>query len=113
MLGLILGFITIKANSIWPAVIIHALNNFVNVVFSFLGEYISEQVLNVSFLVFLIIVFLAAGCATVTVSRDKEFLKIEKAETESSESEKIKNFIFSPWIFISILVALVFSIFLR
>lgn len=113
LVGLLLGYITVKSKSIWPAVIIHAINNFISVVFSFIGEYCSTTLLNVAFLLFLLVVFTASGIALAKLSNDKEFLKIEKAQTQSTEAQKIKWFLTAPWVIVSFCVALVFAIFLR
>ena len=113
LVGLLLGYITVKSKSIWPAVIIHAMNNFTSVAFSFIGEYCSTTLLNTMFLVFLLVVFTASGIALAKLSNDKEFLKIEKAETESTEKQKIKWFLTAPWMVVALCVAIAISIFLR
>lgn len=113
MVGLILGFVTIKAKSIWPAVIIHAANNFISVVFSYLALYIDINVQNMVFYVFLLLIFAATACAIVKISEDREFLKLEKAETKSSEAQKIGWFLTTPWIVVAFCVAIAISIFLR
>ena len=113
LVGLLLGYITVKSKSIWPAVIIHAINNFISVVFSFIGEYCSTTLLNAIFLVFLLVVFTASGIALAKLSNDKEFLKIEKSQTQSTEAQKIKWFLTAPWVIVALCVAIAISIFLR
>ena len=113
LVGLLLGYITVKSKSIWPAVIIHAMNNFTSVAFSFIGEYCSTTLLNTMFLVFLLVVFTATGIALAKLSNDKEFLKIEKSQTQSTEAQKIKWFLTAPWVIVALCVAIAISIFLR
>ena len=113
LVGLILGFITVKANSIWPAVIIHAANNFISIVFSYLELYVSTTVLNTVFYIFIGILFAAAVTGTITVSRDTEFLKLQKADTISTEAQKIKWFLTAPTLIITIIAEVAMSVFLR
>ena len=113
LVGLILGFVTVKTNSIWPAVIIHAMNNFVSVVFSFLNETLNKGTANIIFSLFLIVLFAISAVSIAMVSKDKEFLKVEIAQTTATESKKIGWFLSTPWIIVSFCVALAFAIFLR
>lgn len=43
VLGLMLGYITVKTGSVWPAVVCHALNNSVSVVLDILTSRLSEE----------------------------------------------------------------------
>ncbi len=113
LVGIILGFITVKSGSVWPAVIIHAANNFVSVVFSYLGLYLETKTLNLVFYIFICLLFAASVFCTVLVSRDKEFLKFEKADTKSGEKQKLIWFLTSPAVIVTILVAVLISAFLR
>ncbi len=113
LVGLVLGFVTVKAKSIWPAVIIHAANNFVSVVFSYLEMYLKTDTLNLVFYIFICLLFAASVLCTVLVSRDKEFFKLEKADTKSSEKQKLIWFLTSPAVIVAILVAVLVSVFLR
>lgn len=113
LVGIILGFVTVKSKSIWPAVIIHAVNNFISIIFSYLELYLSNIELNTVFYVFLLIIFAISVFATAKISEDKEFLRLEKAETQATESKKIGWFLSSPWMVVAICVAFAFAIFLR
>ncbi len=113
LVGIILGFITVKSGSIWLAVIIHAANNFVSVVFSYLEIYVGQQTQNIIFYVFLLVIFMVSIFAAVKASWDKEFLKLEKAQTVATEAQKIEWFLSAPWIIVSICVAVIIAIFLR
>ncbi len=113
LVGLVLGFVTIKAKSIWPAVLIHAANNFISVVFSYLGLYVGTTVLNTVFYMFLGMLFVAAVIATIIASRDTEFLKLESSDTLSTEAQKIKWFITAPAVIVAIIAAVAISVFLR
>ena len=113
LVGVILGFVTVKSGSIWLAVIIHAVNNFISIVFSYLGLYLTETQQNAVYFVFLMIIFAISVFATVKISEDKEFLKLEKANTEATEAKKIGWFLSSPWIIVAICAAFAIAIFLR
>ncbi len=113
LVGVVLGFVTIKSKSIWLAIIIHAANNFISVVFSYLEFYLSTLELNTVFCIFLLIIFALSVLATVKISKDKAFLKLEKAETEATQAKKIGWFLASPWMVVAICVAFAIAIFLR
>ncbi len=113
LVGVVLGFVTVKSKSIWPAVIIHAVNNFISVVFSYLEIYLGNLELNTVFCVFLLIIFALCVFATVKISEDKEFLKLEKSGTVATEAKKIGWFLSSPLIVVAICIAFAFAIFLR
>lgn len=113
LVGIVLGFITVKSRSIWPAVIIHAANNFISVVFSYLGLYLTVSEQNIVFFIFLLIIFATSVLAIVKISEDKEFLKLEKAKTEATEAKKIGWFLSSPWMVVAICIAFAIAIFLR
>ncbi len=99
--GLVLGYITIKTNSIWIAVVIHGANNFVSVAFSYFLENISNMAQNLIYTVYLMLALLL-GIIFLSVSEDKDLFKIEKAYCESSLSQRIKWFSLSPVIIIFI-----------
>ncbi len=113
LVGLVLGFVTVKAKSIWPAVLIHAANNLISIVFSYMELYVGTTVLNTVFYIFVGMLFVVAVISTIIVSRDTEFFKLEKADTISTEAQKIKWFLTAPAVIISIIAAVAISVFLR
>lgn len=113
LVGIVLGYVTVKAKSIWPAVLIHAANNFISIIFSYLDLYLSTAQLNTVYFIFLLVIFALSIFSTAKISTDREFLKLEKPETEATEAKKIGWFLSSPWMVTAICVAFAIAIFLR
>lgn len=98
ILGLLIGFVSIVGKSIWPAIIIHFTNNFINVYLSFakangwlfgnfydaLGEFISSNF----FFAFLIIILVILLLVFALINLIMNLLKI-------TSFESFKNVIFN------------------
>lgn len=112
LVGIILGFITIKSDSIWPAITVHFLNNFVSVAFSYLKK-IDGLTYSVSILsVFSLFMLLAVYSLAVLQKKDADYLKLS-AEGEVSQLKKVIWFLTSPTIIISTIFSLAIAFFLR
>lgn len=95
LIGIGLGFMTVKSGSIWPAVIVHALNNSVSVLFTYLPE--SLPVLAIDVIYILILTFaLALGIlGFLIIGNKKELLVVENKTYENSLLMKCVAFIIS------------------
>lgn len=113
LVGLLLGFVTVKTESLWPAIIIHGINNFLSVAFSYIGEIFGDNVRSFSYLAFLIAVFVVSIIATLIISKDFDVLKLKKADTLATESQKIGWFLSSFWVIAAIVAAFYIAIFMR
>lgn len=60
IVGLGLGFITAESNSVWPAVIVHFLNNLMACIFDYVGIFFGEEISNIVFMIYLLL-FIALG----------------------------------------------------
>ncbi len=80
LIGLVLGFVTIKSGSIWCAVLIHAFNNSVSVVYSYVLSALSLNFQNISYTLFLMVT-LVLGVVGVFLIKDDSFYEVEKAQT--------------------------------
>lgn len=80
LIGVALGFVTVKSGSIWCAVSIHAFNNLVSVVYSYILSSLSLNLQNISYTLFLIVT-LVSGIVGVFLIKDKSFYVTEKAQT--------------------------------
>ena len=99
-LGLALGYIRVKSNSIWICVIIHAFNNGVSVLVDIVDPYFSNLQINVGYTVFLII-SLILGIFSLLLYKNKENLfKLKEDNLESSHKQRYKWFFTSPIIII-------------
>ena len=111
IVGLGLGYITVKTGSIWPAIVIHAFNNLFSTVVSYLPDWgLNEKGISLVYS-FALYAFLALGVVF-------GFLFIRRAGRNSASQsggsvltagEKAKVFFLSPTIIIAVLVMLFYT----
>ena len=70
IVGLILGFVTAESDSIWPAVIIHFINNFMSCVMDYIGIFHGEGAQSFAFGIYMML-FLALGIIFAVVYTSK------------------------------------------
>lgn len=104
IIGLYLGFSVIRTGSMWPAVIIHILNN----LFAFLTESLASVVSDKSISIINIIYFLlmaTLGFLGIYIGRKKDIFSLTEEETDSklTLSEKLKAFFSSVGIILTII----------
>ena len=112
LVGLVLGFITVKTGSIWAAVAVHFINNLNSVVFSYFSD---KNEMFSSFLliaVFALWVFLAIIGLVLLNKKHPEFFKTAE-ESKISVYEKIRWFLTTPTIIIGIIISLLIAFFAR
>ena len=95
LVGLVLGYITIKSGSIWIAVLVHAFNNMVSVVYTYFLSGLSSVSQNVSYTIFLIVCLLFGIFAITKISDDENIFKLEKETAISPLSVRLKSFFLS------------------
>lgn len=80
IVGLALGFITLKSESLVPAMAVHFLVNLRSVMISICldNNIIAEDTLNVIYLAFLLAVLVFGVISAVALSRKKDFFKLER-----------------------------------
>jgi membrane protease YdiL (CAAX protease family) len=107
LVGLVLGFITVKTNTIWIAVAVHAFNNGVSVLLDYIVSNTSEMVGDVVSIIILtaclLFIFIAVW---LFKNRDSDALNFNTPKTESTEKQKIKWFFTSPTIIIFAILCL-------
>lgn len=109
LVGLILGYVTVKTNSIWTAVAIHAVNNAVSVFFDYTFIGLPTAAKNISYVIYLIISILV-GLVGVYLLRDKnDVYNLPKKETSATKGQIYKWFFTSPTIIIFIIVCVLKS----
>lgn len=99
MVGLALGFIVVKTDSLWIAVAVHAANNFISVAFEYLLAGLSQNAQNLIYSLYLMAALILGVIGAVLLS-DKDSFNFKKSDTESSLKQKIKWFFTSPVIII-------------
>ncbi len=104
LVGLILGYIYVKTNSIWPCVAVHCVNNAISVIFSYLQNVMSVNIQNVLYIVYLVISLLAAvvGVLLFAKNGDGDY-GLEAQEDIITQKEKYISF-FTSWAIIVFVV---------
>lgn len=99
MVGLVLGFIVVKTDSLWIAVAVHAANNFISVAFEYLLAGLSQNSQNLIYTLYLMAALIAGVVGAVSLSGEEGF-KFEKSDTESTFKQKCKWFLTHPAIIV-------------
>lgn len=110
MVGLILGFVAVKCNSIWPAVLIHFYNNLSSVIFDYVFYGMAVQLQNVIYTIYLVICLLFGLVGVLLLSKNVEFFKFSTPDTEASEKQKFKWFFLTETTIFVIVICLVESL---
>lgn len=106
LVGLILGYIYVKTESIWCCVTVHFVNNSISVILTYLGDFVSANITNLIYVVYLILAMLAALIGVMLVSkRDEQQFEIEDQKDENiTLKQKYIWFFTSPAIVLFIIV---------
>ncbi len=117
MVGLILGYIYVKTNSIWISVAVHCANNAISVIFTYLDNSLSTNIQNLLYLVYLILgllatifgIYLLSKLALSKSSEENHFenFGLNSSNTLSTNKQKYTYF-FTSW---SILLFFAFNIY--
>lgn len=104
IVGLVLAFLTIKTNSLLPAMVVHFIVNFRSVMISILldNKAIDENVLNNIYLISLFVVFVLGIISAAILSRKKNFFKLNSRE-DIPFREAVKSSMFSAGIIVFII----------
>ncbi|MBQ8739992.1 MAG: CPBP family intramembrane metalloprotease [Clostridia bacterium] len=104
MVGLILGYIYVKTNSIWICVAVHGANNAVSVIFSYLENIMTVNMQNLLYIVYLIISMLSAIFGVLLLAKkQKESYDLEKQEDIIKSKQKYTWF-FTSWVIILFII---------
>ena len=105
IIGLILGFLTVRLNSILPAIIIHFLNNFsvaISIIFEEnLKNYSQALTLNLFSLSLILIGIL---CLIYILNKDKNFFSIQRSTSALNLKQKFKAFSSSATMIIALVL---------
>lgn len=111
LVGLVLGFVYVKTESIWVCVAIHFVNNFISVLFSYMPKNMDIGIQDLMYTVYLIAALLAAVVGIVLISgKEQENFEFKSSEMVSSEKEKYKWFFSNAIIVIFIVLNLLEAI---
>lgn len=109
LVGLVLGYITVKSGTIWVAVAVHAFNNFVSVIIDYFLSPLSNTAVNIIYMFFLVICLVLGLAALLSGKTKAEDFKFTTAQTKATEKEKYKYFFTSVPIIIYTVVCLIES----
>lgn len=95
LVGLVLGFITVKCDSVWIAVAVHAFNNGTAVLLEFLTEKMSTPISSLVFSLFFMSTLILGIVALIFSDKKEDLFKLEKSDTIMLEGTKYKKFLLS------------------
>ena len=104
LVGLVLGFIVVKTNSLLVAMAVHAANNLISVIFSYLSDFISQNAENICYIILLCVLMLLGIFTLYFTKNTSEVFKIDTGLSEVSEKKKYKWFFSSAWIIVFIVI---------
>lgn len=109
LVGLVLGYITVKSGTIWVAVFVHAFNNLISIVYTYFLSDFSGITQNLSYTIFLIVCLILGLFAINALSKDENAFKLDKVEAISPLNNRLKHFFLSVPIIIYISICILQS----
>ena len=110
VVGLALGYFVLQTGSLWPAILIHALNNSISLVFSYLSDMLPVQTLNLCYTFVQGALFgCGAICFLVYLYRKKEDAKLWGDRTALATRSKYAAFFSAPTMVIAVCAMLYFT----
>ena len=114
IIGFAAGYATVKSGSMWPAIIIHFVNNLISVGVHYFSEWFGTLTVDIVYLLVLCFNMLLGILGIFLLSRrEKETLETEENKTVATTKDKLIWFFTSPIIIICIILTLFEAIFLR
>lgn len=107
LVGMILGYIAVKTNSLRIAILIHGANNFISVFFDYFMNNFTIQTQNVIYIFYLSITMIL-GIVGVCMLKSKkpDCFVFDSSDVESSEKQKYKFFFTTPLVIIYIVISI-------
>lgn len=111
LVGLVLGLIRLKTDSVFIAMAVHGFNNLISVVLSYLGEMssVTENEINIFYSLFMA-VSLSLGLFALYLIKNRGDINFKKPVCETGEKQKYIWFFTSPAIIIFIILELLGSL---
>ena len=111
IVGLVLGYFVIQTGSLWPAIIIHALNNAVSLAFSYLSESYSAEFVNLAYVTIQGTLFgCGAVCFLVYLYRRRENARLPReGGSHCTFGEKCRALFSAPTMLLAVGVMLYFT----
>lgn len=111
VVGLVLGYVRVKSDSMLPSILIHFANNCYAVLMMYLAGLMSSRILEMINLV-IVLLFIIAGIWGVSylAKNDKSFFELKTKKTLISYDEKIKTFFSTGTVIACMIVLFLLSI---
>ncbi len=110
LVGIVLGFITVKSGSIWLAVLVHGFNNFISVLYTYILSGIPPIYQNLSYTLFLILCLFIGLFAITKLYNKGDCFCLDKKDAKLALSIRIKTFFTSIPVIIYIAICLLQSL---
>ncbi len=110
LVGLILGFITVKSGTILIAIAVHGFNNFISVALDYFFVNVSTEIQNIGYTFFLTLCLLLGITAVFILSRNEGFYKLNTSKMQAQEGKKLVWFFTSAPIIIYAVLCLLGSL---
>ena len=93
IVGLILGFIVVKANSLLPAIIVHFFNNFISVMFTIISEnsLLNDEFSNLFYFTIMLLFIIFAIISVSVLSKNKSFFTVKSCDEQLTFKEKLSS----------------------
>ena len=108
--GLVFGFIVISTNSVWPAVIVHALNNGFSVLLSVLNE-TNEEAANKIYALVVSVVLVSGLFSAIIFRVMAKRTKLSNPVPRLPLKEKCSSFFFNVPMIISFIIMILYTVF--
>ena len=114
IIGFAAGYATVKSGSMWPAIIIHFVNNFISVSVYYVSLWFGINFANIAYLFVLCLNLMLGilGLFLFAKSKNNAF-EVEENKTVATFKDKIGWFFSSPIVVICIVLTFIEAIFLR
>ncbi len=105
--GFALGYFTVKTRSMWTGIVIHAVNNFISVFFSYLMQEYSEDVANTAYNIIFYGLIGAGIVALILFVKRTGDIRLASDRSELTFREKAFAFFINPAMIIAIILLVV------
>lgn len=115
LVGLVLGYICIKTDSLWPSIIVHSLNNSISLMFSQMSSYMTTERVNLIYSAFVAAVFVTAIVAGLLfMSRARKTTRPLGGGCPLSVGQKVSAYVVNPTVIASlIIIAFITAVYIK
>lgn len=104
--GIVLGYVSVKTNSIWTGIIIHIINNSISLAFSYLMDILPEETINLIYLLVMgSLIIIGFICLRIFMKKT-ESTPLRQNYSLLSAAERVSCYLLSPTMIASIIIML-------